>query len=345
MAFSRIARKRITIRDVAARAGVSVSTASRAFNGVGYASVETRQRVLRAARELGYLPHAAARSLKLQRTSTVGLMIADIVNPFYSYLASGVLDCAKRLGYHVVLCATDEDSTTEREYLQVLMEERVDGILAIPTGHNLASWRRAIEMGTQVLLLDRELEGIAADVVLVDNAKGACAAVSYLVGLGHTRIGLLNGPVTTTTGKGRLQGYYDALAAAGLAVDPALIQLHTFKREDGTVATQKLLALPQPPTAIFATNNVLGEAALFALREQGLRVPDDISLVQFDDVPWASLTTPQITVVAQPAYDLGVIGLERLVQRLQGSGEHEHAPFKMMLEPELIVRASCARVA
>ncbi|MCL5074481.1 MAG: LacI family DNA-binding transcriptional regulator [Chloroflexi bacterium] len=302
----------------------------------------TRKRVLRAAHELGYMPHAAARSLKLQRTNTVGLMIADIVNPFYSYLASGVLTCAKRLGYHVILCATDEDPATEREYLDVLMQERVDGIVAVPTGQNLSQWRHALELGTRVVLVDRELSGISTDVVLVDNVKGAFAAVSYLIELGHRRIGILNGPITTTTGKGRLQGYYDALAAANIPTDPELVQIHSFKREAAYDAIQKLFSLQRPPTAIFATNNVLGEAAMFALRERELRIPEDVSLILFDDVPWARLTTPQVTVVSQPAYDLGFIGLERLAQRLQETEGPKLRPVKIELQPELIVRQSCA---
>jgi LacI family transcriptional regulator len=333
----------VTIREVATRAKVSVATASRALNGGGYASEETRQRVNLAARELGYKPNAAARSLKLQRTKTVGLMVADVINPFYSYLADGVLACAKRHGYHVILSATNEDPVMEREYLEVLMENRVDGIITVPTGHNLKVWREAIDLGTKLVLVDREIAGLPnVDAVLVDNARGAREATSYLLGLGHRRIAIINGPTTTTTGKGRLQGYLDALAAAGISSDPALVQLGSFRRESGFDAVKRLLALEQPPTAIFATNNVLGEAAMFALREHGMKIPDAVSLLMFDDVPWASLSSPRLTVVTQPTYDLGFTSMERLFQRLQEARPSQRGPQKAVLQPALIMRDSCA---
>ncbi len=333
--------KKITIRDVAASAGVSVSTASRALHGRGYASVETQQRVHDAARQLLYKPHAAARSLKLQRTNTIGLMIADIANPFYSYLAHGVLDCAKRLGCHVILCATDEDPDMEREYLELLMQQRVDGIIAVPTNHNLDSWREAMDLGAQLVLVDREVSGIhEADVILVDNVKGAYDAVSYLVRLGHRRVGIISGPLSTTTGQGRLNGYNKALEEAQLPIDSNLIQATTFKRESGFQSTHVLLSLDNPPTALFATNNVLGEAAMFAIRERGLKVPEEISLIMFDDVPWTALTSPRVSVVAQPARNLGFVGMERLAQRLKEG--NKTAPQKIVLQPELVLRESCA---
>ena len=333
----------VTIKEVAAQAGVSFATASRALSGSGYSSSETRQRVQQAAIELGYKPHATARSLKLSRSNIVGLIIADIVNPFYSYLADGLLDCAKRLDYHVMLCATDEDPAMEQEYLEVLMENRVDGIVAVPTGANLAQWQEALKLGTKLVLIDRELSNIPeADVVLVDNEKGAREATEFLLRLGHRRIGIITGPTATTTGNGRLQGYYQALRTAGVSIDPNLVQIGNFKRDSGFKGTQRLLSLDDPPTAIFAANNVLGEATLFAIRERGLKIPDDISLILFDDVPWASLTSPTVSVVAQPAYSIGFVGMERLVQRLHEESDAVHPSVRTVLQPELVIRESCA---
>lgn len=340
--MARSAKKSVTIKDVANLAGVSLATASRALSGHGYVSPEARQRVQQAAHELHFKPDGSARSLKLKRTNTVGLMIADIANPFYSQLADGVLDCAKRLGYHVILCATDEDPAMEREYLEVLMERRVDGILAVPTGHNLKLWREAADLGTRLVLVDREIPDITdLDVVLVDNATGARSAITYLLELGHRRIGIISGPTTTTTGKDRLQGYYDALRAAEVPVEDRLVQLGSFKRETGLEAARRLLSLPDPVTAIFAANNVLGEATIVAIRERGLRVPDDVSLVLFDDVPWASLTNPALTVVAQPTYDLGFVAMERLANRLQDADRGSRPPLKTVLRTDLVIRESC----
>jgi LacI family transcriptional regulator len=335
-------KKTVTIRDVAALADVSVATASRALSGHGYVSSEVKQRVHDAARELGYKPHALARSLRLQRTNTVGLMIADIVNPFYAYLADGVLDCAKPLGYHVILCAHNEDPDMEQEYLEVLMQERADGIIAVPTGQNLSLWREVIDLGTRLVFVDREVAGISdADLVLVDNVKGAYDATVHLISLGHRRIGIITGPTSTTTGNGRLRGYCNALEEAQIPVDQDLVQIGTFMRESGRQAAHRLLSMDEPPTAIFAANNVLGEASLFVIRERGLRIPEDISLILFDDVPWASLTTPTISVVAQPEHSLGFVGMERLIRRLQETDKAENASTKTVLQPELIIRESC----
>ena len=333
----------VTIRDVAARAGISQATASRALSGRGYAGSETRQRVEKAARELGYKPSGPARSLKLNRTDTIGLMITDIVNPFYAYLADGVLECANNLGYHVILCATDEEPKMEREYLDVLLEKRVDGIVAVSTGHNLELWQEAIELGTEVVLVDREVEGISdVSVVLIDNVMGAFDAVSYLLQLGHHRIGIINGPLTTTTGRERLEGYNKAFNKVGVPVDEELVENVSFKGESGTDAARRLLNLSNPPTAIFAANNVLGKAAMFVLRDKKMRVPDDISLVIFDDVPWVSLVSPSITAVAQPTRQLGIVSMELLAQSLQSRVTGERHLFrKTILQPSLVIRDSC----
>lgn len=338
--------KRLTIKDVAAKAGVSLATTSRALSGRGYVSEETKSLVFQAAAELGYKPHAAARSLKLQRTNNVGLIIADIVNPFYAFLADGVLTCSQQLDYRVILCATEEDTAMERDYLMVLMEQRVDGIIAVPGGHNLAQWQEVIDLGIKLVLVDREIAGLTGhDTVTVDNVQGAYSAIEHLIGLGHQRIGIINGPVSATTGHDRLQGYYNALEQAGILAQEELIQIGSFKRDSGFQATHRLLSLSNPPTAIFATNNVLGEAAMFAIRERKLSIPDDVSLVMFDDVPWASLTTPRLTVVAQPTHSLGFIAMEILDQRLAHADEDDSEPVKTVLQPELIVRDSSIAVS
>jgi LacI family transcriptional regulator len=330
-------KRNVTIVDVAKQAGVSIATVSRALSGRGYASPDVKERVRQAARQLNYRFNATARSLKVKRTNTIGLIITDITNPFYAYLASGVLDCAKEKGYHVVVCATNEDPQMEREDLNVLLEQRVDGIIAIPSGENRHIWQQVIDMNTGLVLIDREIPGLSqVDCVLVDNAKGAYLATKHLIELGHSRIGLMSGPDTTTTGKERRRGYVEALEDAGLSADPTLVQGSSFMRESGYLAVQALLALPQRPTAIFAANNVLGEAAVFALRERGLKIPADISLLMFDDVPWAAMIQPGITVISQPTYNMGCMSLKLLDQRLQEHSEvtERRTPVKVVMEPE-----------
>ncbi len=336
-------KKSVTIRDVAQRAGVSIAAVSRALNESGYVSNEIKQRVHEAVQELHYRPHDSARGLKLHRTNTIGLVIADITNPFYAELAAGVLSSAKKWGYHVILAAMDEEPAQEEEYLNVLMEKRVDGILAVATGQNARLWREAIDLGIKVVLVDRKVVSLPdADAILIDNVKGGYDATAYLTSLGHRRIGIISGPLSTTTGQGRLQGYYKALEEATLPIDPELVQMVSFKRKSGIQAMEQLLGLRKPPTAIFASNNLHGEAAMFALRRRGIRIPEDISLIMFDDVPWASLIMPPLTVVAQPTSLLGKHAVEQLLQRLQ----HPDIPVSegrtIVLEPQLIIRGSCA---
>jgi LacI family transcriptional regulator len=339
-------KKAATIRDVAARAGVAVATASRALSGSGYSSSDVRKRVRRAARELGYKPHALARSLRMQRTNTVGLLIGDIVNPFYAYLADGVLDRAMRSGYHVILCAHGENPATEREYLEVLIQQRVDGIVAVVTGENLDLLHEAAALGTELVFVDREPEGFPnTDVVVVDNAKGSHDMTSYLIGLGHRRIGAAIGPPELTTGGERLRGYQDALRDAGIPGDPELVQILTHERQSAVEAANRLLSLADAPSAVFAYNNTVGRAVLAAVRERGMSVPDDISLAVFDDVPWTRLTSPAITVVAQPDYRLGYLGMDRLADRLSATADDTPAGRRDVLQPHLEIRESCAPVA
>jgi LacI family transcriptional regulator len=336
-----ISNKTITIKDVAKEAGVSLATTSRALSGRGYSSEESRRKVHQAVRRLGYTPNDLARKLKQTRTDTIGLMITDIINPFYSFLASGVLDYARKLGYHVIVCATDEEPELEREYLNVLMKQRAAGVIAVPTGENIEHWQKAIKLGTKIVFVDREIEGLSEnDVILVDNEQGASEAVEHLINLGHRRIGIITGPLSTTTGRGRLEGYLKTLRKHDIPISDELIKVVSFKGESGVQAAIALLDIPDRPTAIFAANNALAEATIHVLRQRHLRIPTDISLVVFDDVPWASLTDPPITAVYQPTYLLGRYGMEHLDRILNDDTPRPRQ--KIVLGTELIVRKSCS---
>ncbi len=334
-------KKTITIKDVAKEAGVSLGTASRVLSGRGYSSEESRKKVHEAVRRLGYTPNDLARKLKQTRTDTIGLMITDIINPFYSFLASGVLDYARKLGYHVIVCATDEEPELEREYLDVLMKQRAAGVIAVPTGQNVDHWQKAIKFGMKIVFVDREMKELSEnDVILVDNEQGAKDAVEYLIKNGHERIGIITGPLSTTTGRGRLEGYLMALQQHNIPISDELIKVVSFKGESGIEAATGLLNLPQRPTAIFAANNALAEATIHVIREHHLHIPKDISLVIFDDVPWASLTSPPITAVYQPTYLLGRYGMEHLDRILNDDTPRPRQ--KIVLGTELIIRESCA---
>ncbi len=339
-----ISTRHATIKEVAEAAGVSLATVSRVLSGHGYSSEASRERVLQAARDLNFTPNDMARSLNLQRTDSVGLVIKNIVNPYYSYLANGVLDRVHQLGYHVIVCATDENEQLEKEHIEMLMRQRAAGIIAVPTCQNIDTWRAAIDMQLKVIFIDRQIPELSdVDTILVDYIRGAHKVMSYLISLGHTRIGIITGPITSSYNADRFTGYLNALREAGIESDPGL-QYHTItKEDDGNSAVQALLSLPKPPTAIFAANNFIANGTILALRERKMRVPEDISLVIFDDAPWALINNPPITAVSQPMAAIGHLAMELLDKMLNQSQQKSEIPHqKIIIAPELIIRSSCS---
>lgn len=325
-----------TMKDVAEAAGVGVGTVSRVLSGKGQVSTATRERVLAAVRAMDFRPSALGRGLKLQRTNNIGLIVADIANNFYGEFAEGVLSAAKALGKHVIVCASGEDPATEREYAEVLLQQRVDGVIAFPTGHNTDVWQGARRLGVNMVFVDRIVESFDVPTLMVDNIGGSRAATEYLLALGHRRIGYLGGPQALTSGQQREEGFRAAHHDAGAHVHESLVVRARFTRDTAYASALRLIHSRPAPTALFATNNVLGEAALAAVRDSGMTVPDDISLVMFDDVPWAGLVTPPVTVVAQPARRMGVEAA-RLV-----SAPDQPAPGRPRILPyEFVIRRSC----
>jgi LacI family transcriptional regulator len=332
---------RVTVAIVAQRAGVSAATAARVLSGKGYASEGARRAVLDAAREIGYVPNHIARSLRTRRTMLAGLLIGDVENSFYSVIAKNVESVAKDAGYQVVLCNSNDDAVTEAQYLRLLDGMRVDGIIITPTGRNQRHLRRLQEKGTVIVQIDRMVDRINADAVLLDNEAGATAAVSHLITAGHSRIGILTGPRGVLTARQRLAGYERALRDHAVPVRPELIREGSFLHEHAIEAATELLRLRPAPTAIFAANNVLAEACFLALDNLGLKVPRDVSLVAFDDVPWMSMVRPQLTTVRQPVADMARSAAELLLRRLRDAGP---APSTSVFRSELVVRDSVAPI-
>jgi LacI family transcriptional regulator len=326
--------RRMTMKDVARAAGVGLGTVSRVFSGSEQVAADTRQRVLETARQMDYRPSALGRGLKLQRTNTIGLIAGDVSSSFCGELAQGVLSAAKGLGKHVIVCSTGGDSAAEREYAEVLLQQHVDGIVAIPTGENRDAWDAALRLGVRVVFVDAAVDEVAVPTLIADNVAGSRSAVEYLLALGHRRIGYLGGPLTQTSGRQREDGYWLAHEAAGVPVAEELIARSPFARD--TAHASALRVLQARPTAVFAANNVLAEGALGAILDSGLRVPDDISLAMFDDVPWARVTRPAITVVSQPARQMG----EQAVGLAVAPGPVSEAQVRV-LPTSFIVRQSC----
>jgi LacI family transcriptional regulator len=330
------------MEDVAARAGVSTMTVSRVINNHGRVATATRQRVQQAINELGYVPNALARSLLKGRTRTIALIVSDISNPFFTSIARGVEDVARRHGYTVILGNSDESVEKERQYVHAMLSNRIDGLLIAPAG---SGSRKTLDFlarhGTKFVLIDRQLPGVAADAVVGDSIGGARLLTEHLIELGHRRIALVGGSHEVPTARDRQRGYEEALRDRGLEPQPALIIESNYKQEGGYRAAQQLLALPadERPTAIFAGNNFLAIGAIQALRAAGLQVPGDIAVVCFDDIELASALQPFLTVMAQPARTFGTVAAQFLFDRLDGA--ESSAWRRVVLPPELIVRVSC----
>ena len=329
-----------TAKDVAKRARVSIATVSRVVNKQASVSPQVRDRVLGAIEALGYQPSRAAQRLRAKRGHVIGLIISDVQNPYFTAVARGIEDVAYRYGYSLILCNTDEDSEKERLYLDVMRAEAVAGVILATTTEDNPGVRRLIDGSIPVVAIDRQLNDPGIDTVLVDSVQGTVEAISHLVELGHRRIGFICGPVTITTMRERRDGYLLAHQKHGLTVSPELMRFGDPKQAGGYACAQALLQLQSPPTAIFASNNVIALGALHVIRERGLRIPEDISMVCFSDTQWAPLLQPPLTVIAQPDYELGQKAAELLLERLE---KPDKPVSHLQLDLKLIVRGSSGR--
>jgi LacI family transcriptional regulator len=330
------------MRDVAERASVSVTTVSHVVNKTRPVSDELRQRVLTAMDELGYQPNLLARSLRRGHTHTIGMIVPDSTNPFFAEVARGVEDTSFKQGYSVILCNSDGDLDKEVFYANVLAERRVDGILFVAAGISTEQIRDLQARRMPVVVVDREIPDVAVDSVLADNARGGKSATRYLIDLGHRRIGCIVGPSDVTPSAERITGYRQALDEGGIPVDEALIVKGDFQYESGYQAACQLLAMDDPPTAIFACNDLMAVGAISAAAEVGRRVPAELSVVGFDDVSLASFANPPLTTILQPKHEMGVIAATMLLERMH---EPEMPPRRRMLDTSLLVRRSTAALS
>jgi LacI family transcriptional regulator, galactose operon repressor len=332
---------RVTIRDVAAQAGVSAMTVSRVINESPRVSRETRRRVEEAIAELGYVPNRLARGLSGRKTGAIGLIVPDVGNPFFTLVVRGAEQVAWRSGYHVILCNTQGDLDREREYLEDMIAFQVEGVLLAPVGDRSRPNLRALGRNrVPFVLVDRSVAGLEADLVQGDSVAGARRLVEHLIALEHTRIAMVTETNDISTARDRLQGYRDALAAAGIPLSEELVA-ETIAIDPGNAfeATRRLLELPERPTAIFAVNNIAGLGVVEAARAHGLSIPDDLALVCFDDLENASRLSPFLTVMAQPAETFGTIATQLLLDRIAGQvGDRRRV---VVLPADFIVRESC----
>lgn len=327
---------RVSIATVALRAGVSKATVSHVLNGTRFVSEPTSERVRAAIDELGYHPSDVARSLKTNRTTTIAALVSDISNPFFTAVVRGIEDGLNENDYQLILCNTDEDPAKEDRYLRAMLAKRVDGLLVAPVGHS-DSFLRVIAQHIPTLCVDRGTPDLELPVIGVDNKAAAREAVAHLVGHGHRRIGAIVGLPNVSTSRDRLRGYERALNDAGIPFDPALVDKGNSKVDGGTTGAQQLLSLPEPPSAIFASNNLMTLGVLKALDSLGRRCPDDVAVIGFDDHDWAGHFTPPLTVVRQPTYELGKAAAGLLLRVIGGEAIGHVEPMRA----ELVVRRSC----
>lgn len=331
--------------DVAARAGVSASTVSRALTRPEMVTPETRSRILEAAEALGYAPNQLARSLRKQGSRTIGLIISDILVPFHAEVAKGVEDLASEHGFATILCNSGEDPREEMRYLEVLRGFQVGGIIIEPTRGTAQRQRieALVRSGTRVVEVDRISGARGVTSVLSDNLGGAASAAEYLLGLGHRSFAVIAGDTSITSGKERLAGFQGSLERQGVSLDPRWVLSCANTPEGGYRAARELFARPDLPSALFVQNAQMMSGVLRAVREAGLEIPLELSVVCFDETQWAALVNPPLTVVAQQAYELGHTAARIIVESMERRGARQKSRV-VRLPTRLIVRESCREV-
>jgi len=329
-----------SLTEVAKAAGVSIATVSRVISHPDKVAPQTQTEVRKAMKELDYQPNRVARRLRQRggKRHLLGLIIPDIQNPFFSEMARGVEDVAYANQFAVMLCNSDEDLKKESFYLDVMRAESVDGIILPPINDHDPAVAKLVESGMPIVTVDRSLADSTVDKVEVDNRQGSFDAVAHLIKIGHRRIGLITGRLNVSTSRDRKLGYEQALAAAEIPFDDDYVRVGDYKQASGGTLADELLALKNPPTALFVANNLMAVGAIEAIHRRKLKIPGDVAIIGFDDLPWAEALDPPLSVVRQPAYEVGRAAAELLLKRLVS---RDSPAAWLRLRPRLILRSSC----
>lgn len=327
-----------TIKAVAAEAGVSTATVSRVLTGANAVGKKVRERVARAIQKLDYHPNRLARELRVGKRKLIGVIIPDLQNPFLTGVVHGIESILYDAGYTLILGHSDGFADRESAHIAILRGEGAAGLIFVPDNGPGANYESLPTWGIPVVAVDRIPRGIKVDLVSTDHREGARDAINHLISHGYKEIALINGPPGFSVTQERLAGYQAALAHAGINA-PAAYTIHSdFRQAGGHTAMTQLLRLSKPPRAVLVGNNLMTLGALQAIHERGVRIPEDIALIGFDDMPWASSLRPALTAVAQPVEELGRIAAETLLKRLTNPSQLVH---QVILPPRLVLRASC----
>jgi LacI family transcriptional regulator len=330
-----------TIGDVARRAGVSRATVSRVLNKYPHVRPRVRATVQQAVRALGYRPDHVARSLARRETQTLGLVVADITNPFYAETARAIVETARGHGYNVILCNTDNLPRLEEEYVEVLRQRRVDGIIFGSVFLRDPLVEGLVDAGYPCVMYNRRLRSGRGNYIVLDNVRASRDLTRHLLRLGHRRIGFITGLRESSTAAGRLQGYREALRAARISVDSHLIRPGAFKAENAQHAAQELLKLRRRPTAIVAGNDLMALGVIQTAGEFGLQVPEDLAVVGFDDIQIAAHRAIQLTTMAQQKTEMGRLAVSWVLEIIRDPGRFARTPLQELLAPTLVVRRTC----
>lgn len=333
---------KITIYDVAEKSGVSIATVSKVINNTGRISDKTRKKVLQIMEELDYQPSVVASALSGKSTFTIGLTLPDLANPYFAELARAIEDEGRKHGFNVFICSTDNDVHKEEEYYQLFMKKRVDGIIMVSRDKQNVVVKKILNEKVPLVMIAREILSAPVTSVMVDDYYGGMQAGLHLLQQGHRRIAVIAENLTELGSKERLRGCSDALKEAQLELDPKLVIEGGYSLESGKKATKELLQQKRRPTAVFACNDILAIGAIQAARESGLHVPEDLSIVGYDNTILATIIDPPLTTVAQPMNEIGERSVTLLVQQIQSK---EMVRQRVMLMPDLIVRQSTKAIS
>ena len=329
-----------TIREVAEKAGVSPTTVSHVINNTRYVSGNVRSRVIDAMRELNYRPNGLARSLRRGETLTLGLILPDSANPFFAEIGRAIESSAFACGYSVILCNTENDIKKERLYTEVLENKQVDGMIFVASGENREAISEIANNGLPVVVVDRDMGSLELDTVITDNYHGGLIATQHLLSLGHRIIALITGPSNITPSADRVTGYRAALQQSNLPVDENLIVRGNFHPPSGYEGALRLFQCIPRPTAVYACNDMMAIGVIRAASQLGLGIPEDVSIVGFDDIELTSYTTPPLTTISQPKQEIGQLAVSLVLERIQNPSL---PPRRSVLSPRLVIRESTQR--
>ncbi|MEK4271887.1 LacI family DNA-binding transcriptional regulator [Paenibacillus sp. FSL R7-0026] len=330
-----------TIYDIAREAGVSIATVSQVINGKGKISEKRRAEIMEIMERLHYQPSAIAAALTGKQTYTLGLLVPDISNPYFAELARAVEDRSRQLGYSVVICSTDNKDERVERYLNLLQQKRVDGMM-IGTGiDNAEILSPLLQQSIPVALIARHMPSLSVHTVTIDDILGGALAAEHLLELGHTRVAVLSEPSKVSSSQERVRGFRETLIKAGYTLEPNQIRESSADLSSAKKEALLLLGEKDHPTGLFCCNDIQAIGALQAAKELGLRVPEDVSIIGFDNTILASVTSPPLTTVAQPIEDLGHRAVDLLIEELK---DERKEPQKIVLKPELVIRESAGRV-